>query len=90
MKLLAKTREDKEVQTEEWRQREEEQSQKIIMKSGQENQDQEVNGAHEGQIEVQRAEEMLEYIHGGPQQEGELGGAARAEIDKGQAGGTLR
>lgn len=60
------------------------------MKSGQENQDKEVDGPHEGQIEVQRAEEMLEDSQGRPQQEGELDGAARAEIEKGQAGGTLR
>lgn len=64
----------------------------MAVKSGQENQDQEVTGGQEGQLEgkAQRAEEILEDSQERPQQEEELEGAAGAEIEKGQSGGKLR
>lgn len=64
----------------------------MAVKSGQENQDQEVPGGQEGQLEgkAQRAEEMLEDSQERPQQEEELEGATGAEIEKGQSGGKLR
>lgn len=64
----------------------------MAVKSGQENQDQEVTGGQEGQLEgkAQRAEEMLEDSQERPQQEEELEGAAGAELQKGQSGGKLR
>lgn len=64
----------------------------MAVKSGRENQDQEVTGGQEGQLEgkAQRAEEMLEDSQERPQQEEELKGAAGAEVEEGHSGGKMR